>query len=93
MDLYTKTIATQGEVEYIEQDGQTTYRMVVSGHADHKGEEQPQYFNLILNHNPKSPYPEKPQGDISYKKLKGVKVTVSLDVTDAAEVFSTKIPQ
>lgn len=91
--MFTKKITTRGEVEYIEQDGQTTYRIVVSGHAGADADEKPEYFNLILNHNPKSPYPEKPKGDIEYKKLDGVRVTVSFDVTDAAETFRTKIPQ
>lgn len=88
MSILTKTVDTVGELEIIEQDGQITYRMVVSGDSEH-----PEYFNLILNHNPKSPNPEKPRGDIVFRKLAGVKVTFSYDVSNASETFRTTIQQ
>lgn len=83
--MYAKNITGVGDLEVIDQDGRTTYRMVSHG--------EEQYFNLILVFDPTSPDARKPLGNIEFKKLARAKVTVTVDVGNASQEFSTTIPQ
>ena len=82
--MFAKDMTSVGDLEVIEQDGRITYRMVA--HDGH-------YFNLIFIFDPTDPNARKPIGDIEFKKLAGAKVTVTVDVGDASQEFSTTIPQ
>ena len=86
--MFAKHMTGVGDLEIIEQDGRVTYRMVAHG-----SEEDEAYFNLVFIWDPTDPNARKPRGDIEFKKLVKAKVTVTVDVGNASQEFSTTIPQ
>ena len=83
--MFAKDMTGVGDLEVIEQDGRTTYRMVAHN--------EDRYFNLTFIWDPTTSDARKPRGDIEFKKLAGAKVTVTVDVGGASQEFSTTIPQ
>lgn len=86
--MFAKHMTGVGDLEVIEQEGRVTYRMVA-----HRDENDEHYFNLVFIFDPTDANARKPQGDIEFKKLAGAKVTVTVDVGNASQEFSTTIPQ
>jgi len=84
-------ITLVGELHQSEQDGYRTYRMVA---RDEKGAGN--YYNLTLIHDTRSATNTRVNdlaGDIVASKLDNAKVTISIDVGDAAQTFTMKIPR
>lgn len=87
-----KEITLVGELHQSEQDGYRTYRMVARDDEGPSGN----YYNLTLIHDTRSVANTRVNelsGDILATKLDNARVTITIDVSDAAQTFSMKIPR